>query len=174
MLQLIIHICAKYENYFLFDGITLEDTANEMVQIYIRLREIYEECLKKKLSDDEIYQEFGDEVEELRYAIKCKEFVCKVSKVAFLDGMKMIAQFWGDYYAEIDFDEVLQLPEVQKNHPDYERLRDPEFFHQVFAWEYHVFFGKYPDRCDVTSHFIWHYGKRIHVDENEYEWIQSF
>ena len=48
MLQLIIHICAKYENYFLFDGITLEDTSNVMVQKYIRLREIYEECLRKK------------------------------------------------------------------------------------------------------------------------------
>lgn len=172
MLELMIYICVKYENYFWFDGVNSKDTSNEMVQNYRRLREIYEECIQKELSDEEIHQLFGKEVEELRYAIKRKEFVCKVDQVAFLDGLKLIARFWGDYYAEVDFEKVLQLPKVQERYPDYERLRNPEMFHTVYPAQYHVFFGEYPDRVDVSSDFIWHYGKRIQIDETQYDWIK--
>lgn len=172
MLHLIIYICTKYENYFLFDGIEPKDTTNVMVQKYMRLRKIYEECLQKKLSDEEAKSLYGEEVEEFRYAIKRKEFVCKVSKVAFLDGMKMIACFWGDYYTEIDFEEVLQLPEVQEQYSELINLRKPEVFHAVYPEQYHVFFGEHPDWVDVSSDFIWYYGKRIQVDESEYEWIE--
>lgn len=176
MLHLIIYICTKYENYFLFDGIESKDTSNVMVQKYMRLREIYEECLQKKLSDEEANSLYGEEVEELRYAIKRKEFVCKVSKVAFLDGMKMIAQFWGDYYTEIDFEEVLQIPEVHEQYPELINLRKPEVFHAVYPEQYHVFFGKHPDLVDVSSDFMWHFGKRIRqeIDVDNYDWIRGW
>lgn len=177
MLRLmILYVCGKYETYFDFNEIDKADTSNGMVQKYQRLQEIYDECLRKNLSDEEAHQLFGQEVEDLSYAIKCKEFVCKVSRVAYLGGMKIIAEFWGDYYTEIDFEDVLLLPEVRESYPELEKLRNPEVFHKVYPAQYHVFFGERPERVDVSSDFIWHFGKQIKgtFHEENYDWVRGW
>lgn len=174
-IQYILYACVKYEKYFIFNNMEPNDMSHEMVRNYHRLKEILTECRKKDISDEEANKLFGVAVEKIYHAIQCQEFVCKVSKVAYLGDMKILAQFWGDYYAELDFDKVLQLPEVQERHPEYEKLREPEVFHQIYPAEYHVFFGMRPERIDVTSGFIWHFGKQIkhQINESDYEWIKG-
>lgn len=172
----LLYACAKYENYFRFNGMDIQDASQVMAQNYNRLREILKECRQKELSDEEMNTIFGTEVEKLYHAVQRKEFVCKVSKVAYLGDLKLLARFWGNYYVEIDFHDVLQRPEVQKNHPEYENLRNLDVFSCVLPDEYHVFFGKHPKRYDVSSDFIWHYGKEIkqQIDEDDYQWIKGF
>lgn len=164
----------KYEKYFKLNEIDIENSADEMIPRYKRVLEIGEMC--KKISEDEARDRFSLEVGELFHAIKLRDFVCKVGRIAYIGDLKMIAEFWGDYYVEINFDEVLQLPEVQKKYPELSKLRNPEIFKQAYPAHYHVFFGEQPEIVDVTSDFIWHYGKRIkeQVNVENYQWVRGW
>lgn len=166
----------KYEKYFEFNGIDINNSSDEMVPRYKRLLDIWNACERERLSEDEARDRFSLEIGELYHAIKRRDFVCKVGRIAYIGGLKMIAEFWGDYYKEIDFDEVLRIPEVQKRHPELENLRKPEVFHTVYPAHYHVYFGKQPEQVDVSSDFIWHFGKRIwkEIDVDNYDWIRGW
>lgn len=166
----------KYEKYFEMNEIDIENSSNKMIPRYKRILEIWDTCLRERLSDDEAGARFSVEVGELYHAIKQRDFICKVGRIAYLGGMNMLAEFWGDYYVEIDFEEVLKLPEIQQKHPEFEKLQKPEVFNRVYPAHYQVFFGERPDEVIVPSDLIWSLGKWIRepVDTDKYEWVRGW
>lgn len=175
-IDLLMPARVKYEKYFNLNNIDINNSSDEMVPRYERLLEIWDIYEGKMLSEDEARDRFDVEVGELYHAIKRRDFVCKVGRIAYLGDLKMIAEFWGDYYTEIDFEKILQLPEVQEKHPELEKLRNTEVFQKVYPAHYHVFFGEQENIVDVSSDFIWHYGNRItgKINKEQYKWIEGW
>lgn len=168
MLQLVIYIQAKYLQYFDMREIDYENTNDDiMVQKYRRLTEIAVDIMGKTITENEIRDKYYDEVNDLHFDIRRKEFICKVSRIAYINSTTILAEFLGDYYVEIDFSEFWE------EYPELQKLKDPSIFCKVHVWEYHVRFG--PNReVDVTSPFIWNFGKRIkeYINPEDYEWMK--
>ena len=98
---------------------------------------------------------------------KRREFVCKVSRIAYIGPTSILAEFWGEYYAMIDFSQFWD------EFPELKRLQEPDVFRQVYVRGYHVRFG--PDReVDVDTDFIWYRGIKVKEEINPegYTWYE--
>lgn len=164
MLDLIAYQKLKYKTYFTRDEIDVNDTNHKMVRKYRRLEQIEKEINERNISDEEAWDMYEFEVMRIFNAIKNKQFVCKVKRISYLGGLKILAEFWGDYYVEIDFAEYMY------EYPDLQLLKREEIFKTAEPDQYHVWFGEHGE-CDVPSDFIWHYGEKKIINPDDYEWV---
>lgn len=130
--------CTKMKclSYFEINKITEDDAKDEILQKFHRLEEIQQDILDKEWDSETAEAIYFEEVDRIFHAVKRREFVCKVDKIAFIDGYEIIAEFWGEYYAKIDFEKYMD------KFPELKNLKDPDVFYKVYPDQYHVFLEK--------------------------------
>ena len=166
MIRMLLYTISKYLIYFDGANIDKEDSSHEMVVKYKRLMQILSDVIKSRMSNEQVAIQYENEIMKLFHQIKNKEFVCKVSRVAFLEGYSILAEFWGGYYTKIDLEIYMRENTCMK------MLYDKKIFESVHPQEYHVFFGPQFE-VDISSDFIWHCGENVtgKINPKEYEWI---
>ncbi len=115
LISMVLYAEMKCHNYFKINKIGEDNVEDEIVQKYRRLVEIRNDIIHNQMPDELVSDKYETEVMKIYHKIKCREFVCKVDKVAYLGRLTILAEFWGKYYAKIDFEKYMnQFPELQK------------------------------------------------------------